>query len=153
MNKNINIFIEGIVSGEEESRITTKASGYYRLLDNVHLIKYRESAVIKDEISDPTGGDTLGADRDGLNTIKISSKMVEMIKSGENSTHMIFDLDRYTQSVYDTPYGSLHFKIQTTKIEVEERDMQITLHMEYSLFHEDSHISDNRIYINIKEAD
>ena len=44
MNKNVNILIEGIVCGEDESKITTRASGYYRLLGDMHLIKYTESA-------------------------------------------------------------------------------------------------------------
>ena len=76
----------------------------------------------------------------------------EMIKSGDNSTHMTFDLSQSTQSVYDTPYGSLYFQVDTSRIDI-EADLadRLTLHMEYSLSHGDSHISDNQIHIVVKD--
>lgn len=139
-----NILIDGIVYGEDESRITTNAIGQYRKLDGVHILRYLESSVMKNEEPD-------NKDANSINTIKISSGLVEMIKRGENSTHMVFDLSMSTQSEYDTPYGSLYFQIKTSKIEIEERDNEVILHMEYSLSHNDSHISDNLIIITVKK--
>lgn len=77
--------------------------------------------------------------------------MVEIIKIGDNSTHMVFDLNESTQSEYETQYGSLFFQIKTTAINIVEKHNEIILNMEYSLSHSDSHISDNRIHIEIKE--
>ncbi|NLO10324.1 MAG: DUF1934 domain-containing protein [Clostridiales bacterium] len=149
MNRNVSIFIEGLVRGEDESSITTKATGVYRMLDDVHILKYMESAVKRDKESDATDKEPVGADEDCVNTIKISSGLVEMIKIGENSTHMVFDLSRSTQSVYGTPYGSLYFQIETKRIDIEEKENELVLNMEYALSHEDSHISDNRIYLTV----
>ncbi|MDD4113017.1 MAG: DUF1934 domain-containing protein [Herbinix sp.] len=152
MNGNVSIFIEGIVHGEEESRITTKASGKYHVLDDVHILKYMESAVIRDENTDTMDKESISNDVDCLNMIKISPGIVEMMKTGDNSTHMVFDLSRPTQSVYETPYGNLYFQIQTTRIDIEEKEKKLILNMEYSLSHEDSHISDNRIYLSADET-
>lgn len=150
MNENVNILIEGIVRGEDESRITTKATGQYCMLDDVHIIRYTESAVKRDEKSEALDKDSINTEEDCVNTIKISTGLVEMIKIGDNSTHMVFDINKPTQSVYDTPYGSLYFNILTTRIDIEEKGNTVTLNMEYSLSHEDSHISDNQInlYLN-----
>ncbi len=152
MNGNVSIFIEGIVHGEEESRITTKASGKYHVLDDVHILKYMESAVIRDENTDTIDKEFISNDVDCLNMIKISPGIVEMMKTGDNSTHMVFDLSKPTQSVYETPYGNLYFQIQTTRIDIEEKEKKLILNMEYSLSHEDSHISDNRIYLSADET-
>lgn len=153
MNRNVNILIEGIVRGEDESRITTKATGQYRMLDGVHILRYMESDLKGEEKAVTMDKDSISIDEDGVNTIKISTGMVEMIKMGENSTHMVFDLSRPTQSVYDTPYGSLYFNIQTTRIDIEEKENAVTLNMEYSLSYEDSHISDNQIYLTVNKTD
>ncbi|TAH70894.1 MAG: DUF1934 domain-containing protein [Anaerolineaceae bacterium] len=151
MNRKVSIFIEGIVRGEDESRIITKAIGQYRRLDDMHILRYMESDVKKDKKSNDTDNNSITRDEDCVNTIKISQGLVEMIKNGENSTHMFFDLSRATQSVYDTPYGSLYFQIQTAKIDLEEKVNELNLLMEYSLSHENSHISDNQIRIVVNE--
>jgi uncharacterized beta-barrel protein YwiB (DUF1934 family) len=151
MNGDVNIYIEGLVRGEDESSIITKATGVYRKFDEVHILKYMESAVKRDKESDVLDQESVSADEDCVNTIKISPGLVEMKKIGENSTHMVFDLSRPTQSVYDTPYGSLYFQIQTRRIDIEANDNEIILNMVYSLSHEDSHISDNSIYLAVNE--
>lgn len=154
MNRNVNIFIEGNVRGESDDGIITKALGLYTKINEVHILSYKESAVNRDDKSDNIDKKSLGLEEDCLNTIKISPGLVEMIKSGENSTHMTFDMTRSTQSVYDTPYGSLHFQICTSRIDIEDNMAgKLILHMDYSLSHDDSHISDNQIYLVINEVD
>lgn len=143
MREKVSIFIEGSVNDEEESGITTKVIGHYSLFEGIHILRYEEPALQSDENSDIM-------DKVSENTIKISPGLVEMIKNGENSTHMVFDLEQPTQSVYDTPYGSLCFRIHTTRIDVEEKTDEIILVMEYSLSHDNSHISDNQIRILTK---
>lgn len=148
MNKDVQIFIEGIVRGESDDRIITNALGQYHRIDDVHILSYKESAVKRDDKSDNMDKGSLSIEEDCINTIKFSPGLVEMIKTGENSTHMTFDLNQPTQSVYDTPYGSLYFNICTSRIDIENNMVdQLILHMEYSLSHEDSHISDNQIKI------
>lgn len=136
MKEKVSIFIEGLIQGEEESSITTKAIGSYRLVDGRHVIRYKET-------DDENGGSD--------NIIEISPGLIEMIKKGEQSTHMVFDLSGTTHSVYDTPYGSLMFQVNTTKINIDENKDEIKVDMEYNLSHNNSHISDNHIKISVKE--
>lgn len=152
MKGNVNILIEGIVCGDEENSITTRASGNYHMHNDVHFLKYVEKSVDRDEYTDTLDKDSDKANEECVNTIKISSGLVEMIKTGENSTHMIFDLNKPTESEYETPYGSLYFNIKTRRIDIEEKENQIILNMEYSLSNGDSHISDNQIIIIVSEA-
>jgi uncharacterized beta-barrel protein YwiB (DUF1934 family) len=142
MSKRVKIFIEGMSRDEEEDRIITNAIGEYRLIDGVHILRYKENDLENNNSSEN--------DKE-INTIRISSTYVEMIKSGDNRTKMVFDLYKNTESVYDTPYGCLQFQIKTSKMVLEEKQDQIVMHMEYSLSHNDSHISDNRILIKAKE--
>lgn len=137
MKGRASIIIEGIQLGDKEDKVTTKAIGEYRRLDNRYVLQYKEPGMDNDVGSD--------------NTIEISPKMVKMSKSGDSSTSMVFDLTKVTHSVYDTPYGSLQFQINTTKIKVEDNREEFTLHMEYSLSHNGSHISDNRIRLAVKQ--
>lgn len=151
MNGMVSIFIEGIVRGEEESRITTNAIGEYQLYEGAHMIRYEEAAVERDEKDSNADMESLDVDEGSVNRIKISSGMVEMIKVGVNSNHMTFDLTKDTQSEYETPYGNLYFHVNTTKINLDERHNEIILNMEYTLSHNDSHISDNQIKMVVKK--
>lgn len=146
MNRNVSIYIEGIVRDEDESRIATNAIGEWRQLDGVHILRYEESAVEMGENSE----DNDSLYEDCVNTIKISPGRVEMIKSGESSTHMVFDLTQDTESLYETPYGCLRFQVNTSKINLEEKQNKLILNMEYSLSHNNSHISDNHINIVVR---
>lgn len=139
MNENAHIIIDGTIVGDDESRITAKAKGHYQKLDDVHVLRYFEQA---------DSGEGPGL-RDTASTIRIAPGLVEMIKRGEDSTHMVFDLSCPTQSVYDTPYGSLYFQIKTQRIDISEGTDRVAVHLEYSLFHDESHISDNRVDITI----
>ncbi|CUH93848.1 DUF1934 domain-containing protein [Herbinix luporum] len=136
MNEKVRVYIEGIVrDGDDISPITTKAVGVYRNFKGRHIIRYKEPENEENKAS--------------INTIKISSGQVEMIKKGENSTHMVFDLSKQTYSSYDTPYGSLNFQINTSRINIEEKVREINIHMEYTLSLNDSHISDNQLIIKV----
>lgn len=153
MSKRVSIFIEGIARDEDEDIITTNVVGDYRLMEGVHILRYQENAAQKHEGMDDINKDSFNIDTDIVNTIKISDGYVEMIKSGNSSTHMTFDLSKNTESIYETPYGSLQFQIITTKISLEEKQDGIVLHMEYSLSHDDCRISDNTILIKTKKIE
>lgn len=137
MKDKVGIVIEGIIEGEEENSITTKATGEYSKSNGGHIIKYKDTDNKNGESSD--------------NIIKILPGLIEMVKLGEHNTHMIFDLSGTTHTVYNTPYGSLNFQINTSKIDIVEKPGEITVNMEYKLSHENTRISDNLIKISITD--
>lgn len=136
MKRKVAIYIEGTLIEEKEERITTNAEGEYILFDGKHVIRYKE----------PAGE----GEHESNNTLIIYPGIVEMSKNGDNSTHMVFDLSKETESVYDTQFGCLYFQINTSLINLEEKTDGLLLNMEYTLYSNGNHISENRICIKVK---
>lgn len=136
MNNKVSIYIEGIIRGKGE-RITAKANGNYRFLNGRHVILYKET---NSENQTTTS-----------NIVKISEGLVEIIKNGNGKTHMVFDLSRKTSAEYDTPYGSLRFQVNTTRIDIENKGNELIINMEYSLYSGNDRLSDNQVMMVIKE--
>jgi Domain of unknown function (DUF1934). len=137
MKGKVSIIIEGTVRDNGE-RITADAVGEYRFINGKHVIMYRE-----------TGGKD---EKEAVNNIiKIKPGLVEMIKKGKISTQMVFDLSGYTDTVYNTPYGSFRFQIQTGRIDIEDKGKELIVNMDYTLSQNSNRLSDNHIYMVVKE--
>lgn len=66
--------------------------------------------------------------------IKINGEeSLEVLKRGISNAHMIFDTKRKHRSYYETPYGQLNLGIFTRKIEVDEKEENINIKVEYAL--------------------
>jgi len=136
MKGKVRIVIEGMI-GDKEGSITTDAVGEYRLFNGKHIIRYKKADMENGKESDTV--------------IKILPGTVEMIKKGENNTRMVFDLTKETCTDYNTPYGSLRFRINTSRIDIDHKDQELIVRMEYSLSHNNELFSDNRVKITVKE--
>lgn len=139
MTKEVTIKIKGIQLGMEEEFLTLTAPGIYHLTNGKHYIQYDEKlednpAVLR-------------------NTLKISSSSVLLIrKAGQQNQHsrMLFELNETTQTTYPTPYGSLPLDIKTKSIRLAEASDNIEVILEYSLYSDDSPLSDNVLSILIE---
>lgn len=136
MTKEVSITIEGTQMGAEEDSVIITASGTYHMHSNKHYIQYEEQAeegpgIIK-------------------NMIKIGPDQVEMTKKGDASSEMNFAINHKTEVIYRTPYGSLFFEARTSQIKVVEEENSIEVTMEYALYSNEDHISDNRTIIRIQ---
>ncbi|CRZ35609.1 uncharacterized beta-barrel protein YwiB (DUF1934 family) [Herbinix hemicellulosilytica] len=136
MKGKVNVFIEG-KTRENNGSIITDVTGEYRFFNGKHIIRYKEYDKENTGESD--------------NTIKVLPGLVEMIKKGDNRTHMVFDLSKDTHTFYNTPYGSFMFQICTKRIEIEENEKELIVDMEYALFQNNEHFSDNQIRIAVRE--
>jgi uncharacterized beta-barrel protein YwiB (DUF1934 family) len=134
MTKEVSITMEGIQKGLEEEPIITTASGTYHLRQDKHYIQYEEQT-------------EQGCIR---NTVKIALTQVEMTKKGAINSEMEFDLNRRTDVIYRTPYGTLFFEAQTSQITVKEEEDYIEVTLEYNLFSNDDLTSENRTIIRIR---
>lgn len=139
MTKEVTIKIKGIQLGMEEEFLTLTAPGIYHLTNGKHYIQYDEKlednpAVLR-------------------NTLKISSSSVLLIrKAGQQNQHsrMLFELNETTQTTYPTPYGNLPLDIKTKSIRLAEASDNIEVILEYSLYSDDSPLSDNVLSILIE---
>lgn len=134
MTKNVIVKIEGYQSGTAGS-IKTQTPGIYQEIDGIHHIQYNEKVQGSKLIS--------------KNTIKIGKSQVTLSKRVRESSQMVFDLEKITQTTYPTPYGNLTFDIKTSSIMLDETPEKIDLVLEYSLSAEGNHVSDNKTVITI----
>lgn len=72
------------------------------------------------------------------NTIKIACNedgavVVELIKNGAYSTHMIFEAGKKSTTAYETPFGNLLLGIYTKSLRIKREEERIVIKLEYSL--------------------
>lgn len=135
MNKKVMINISGLqldVSSEEPIELMT--TGDYYLKNGKHYILY-------DELTDDS--------QIVKNRLKISPKVVEVTKKGAGSSHMVFERGKENLTYYDTPFGSLLLGINTSKIDLKEKEDSMDLHIDYGLSINSDHISDCSIDVSI----
>ena len=83
--------------------------------------------------------------------IKIhGEESLEVLKRGISNAHMIFDTKRKHRSYYETPYGQLNLGIFTRKIEVDEKEENINIKVEYALDVNYEPLAECTIRINVK---
>lgn len=136
MKKEVIINISGLqldVSSEEPIELMT--TGAYYLKNGKHYIMY-------DELTDDS--------QIVKNRLKISPKVVEVTKKGASSSHMVFERGKENLTYYDTPFGSLLLGINTSKIDLQETEDSMALHIDYGLSINSDHISDCSIDVSIE---
>ena len=135
MNKEVIINISGLqLDAGTEEPIELMTTGDYYLKNGKHYVIY-------DELTDDS--------QVVKNRLKISSKVVEVTKKGASSSHMVFERGKENLTYYDTPFGSLLLGINTSKIDLEEKEDSMALHIDYGLSINSDHVSDCSIDVSI----
>ena len=129
----INISGLQLDAGTEEP-IELMTTGDYYLKNGKHYVIY-------DELTDDS--------QVVKNRLKISPKVVEVTKKGASSSHMVFERGKENLTYYDTPFGSLLLGINTSKIDLEEKEDSMALHIDYGLSINSDHVSDCSIDVSI----
>ena len=135
MNKEVIINISGLqLDAGTEEPIELMTTGDYYLKNVKHYVIY-------DELTDDS--------QVVKNRLKISPKVVEVTKKGASSSHMVFERGKENLTYYDTPFGSLLLGINTSKIDLEEKEDSMALHIDYGLSINSDHVSDCSIDVSI----
>ena len=135
MNKEVIINISGLqLDAGTEEPIELMTTGDYYLKNGKHYVIY-------DELTDDS--------QVVKNRLKISPKVVEVTKKGASSSHMVFERGKENLTYYDTPFGSLLLGINTSKIDLEEKEDSMALHIVYGLSINSDHVSDCSIDVSI----
>ena len=135
MNKEVIINISGLqLDAGTEEPIELMTTGDYYLKNGNHYVIY-------DELTDDS--------QVVKNRLKISPKVVEVTKKGASSSHMVFERGKENLTYYDTPFGSLLLGINTSKIDLEEKEDSMALHIDYGLSINSDHVSDCSIDVSI----
>lgn len=137
MIKDVLVSISGVQMADgENSDIEMITAGNYYLKEGKHYILYDEAIE--------------GINGTIKNTIKITSDKLEIIKHGLTNVHMVFESGRKTQTCYVTPFGEMMVGLDTEKVEVEEEENNIRVHVNYSLDINYDRLSACKINVDIK---
>lgn len=150
MTKDVMIAITGLqFDTEGDEPVEVVSAGTYYQKGNKHFILYDEYLTDNNfgyGESLPEG--TKDADLT-KNTVVLSDGIVEIIKSGANNVHMVFETGKKNVTSYHTPFGELIISTHTTKVELNESENEIVVNLTYGLDMNYSYISDCRIMIKI----
>lgn len=136
MTKDVLVQVSGIQTAEEEGEeIILIAPGTYYLKNGKHYFLYEE---IDDE----------GAV--SKNVIKVTPDLVDLIRKGVTSSHMIFEEGKENLTYYDTPFGSMLMSITTSRILFREvSNSRMELEVDYALSMDGKHMSDCSIKVEV----
>lgn len=88
------------------------------------------------------------------NKIKVANtETVEILKSGNVNTHMLFQKGKDSMTYYDTPYGKMLVGIHTTDVQVEETENFIRILIMYGLDVNHEPLADCEIRITVQSKD
>ena len=142
MTKDALVTISGLQVVAQESGIEPvefMTAGDYFKKDDKHYVIY-------DEIMEGFEGST-------KNIIKIKDDCVDITKKGVANIHMVFEKNKKNLTCYETPFGNLMVGINAKSIQLEEKEDDIFLDLEYSLEINYQHMADCTIKMEIQSKD
>lgn len=146
MTSKVLVSITGTHIDEEgEDTVQTVQPGTYKYMQGKHIVIYEE--ILEESLNvAPVTAQCL---------LKMAADSVSLRKKGDAHADMHFEAGKSHETLYDTPMGTMHMRLTTTKLQLEEREDYLCLKLEYGLDMNYNHISDCRIQIEItpKEAD
>ena len=139
MTKDVLISISGLqfAGGENSELSKVITSGSYYKKNGRHYILY-------DEVAEDTAGTT-------KNIIKLGDEVLDITKRGETNVHMMFEKDTRKMSlIMVRRTGNLLIGIDATKVQVEETEHNLSVHVDYALEVNYEHMADCKITMNIQ---
>ena len=137
MDRDVIIHIRGLQSANESGEaepIEIVVPGQYYLKNGIHYFRYEEHL---DESMQPTA-----------NYIKVlADGTMEVRKSGQVNTTMLFEKGKQNLTSYVTPFGTIQMSIMTTGIEMDIQEHRVELKAEYELDINEEHVADCFIQI------
>lgn len=139
MTKDVLIRVKGlqmIDEAEQAEPIEVVTAGEYYFRNGHHYVKY-------DEMME-------GFQENTINYIKASENSMEVRKKGVTNVHMVFEQDKKNITYYQTPFGNIQMGISAARVNCQETEDNIDIHVDYALEMNDEHVADCFIEVNIK---
>ena len=138
MTKEVLLTLSGLQFDQREEdagQVEVVTVGDYYKTNGKHYVVYEE---ITEGFSQPT-----------KNRLKFSEHMLELSRNGLVNVHMVFQENRKNLTNYNTPFGQILIGIDTKKIQVNEKEDDIVVEVDYSLDVNYEFLSDCHIKIAI----
>ena len=139
MTKDVLIRVKGLQMVDETDQaepIEVVTAGEYYFRNGHHYVKY-------DEMLE-------GFDENTINYIKVGENSMEVRKKGVTNVHMVFEQDKKYITYYQTPFGNIQMGISAARVNCEETENNIDIHVYYALEMNNEHVADCFIEVNIK---
>ena len=123
------------LDGTEIERIEVQSEGkVYGENGAVHVI-YKET-----ELTGMEGTTTI---------LSVSDDMLEIKRSGNINSDLVFQLGKQTTSMYDCDAGSMVMQVTTDKLLCTQDDEGIVIELEYSVIMNNSFLAKNALTVNV----
>lgn len=144
MNKDVLLSIRGLhfaASEDETEPVEVITPAQYYLRNGKHYILYDE---FDENQTDATKV-----------TIKIADTTVEISKKGATVTNMLFETGQKNLTCYSTPFGSFMIGIITDRIDIRQKENELSLNIDYLLEANYQPVSDCKLQLSVmnKNAD
>lgn len=123
--------------GDQEENVDVIARGFHTLENGEHFIEYDE---FDSETDDKTSS-----------SIRFSEGRAEVVRKGNMTGNLTFDVGEKNETTYSTPFGDLNMDIITNDIKIDEADKQINLKIVYELYAQNEKVSDHTVDVSIKK--
>lgn len=143
MTKDVLVTIQGLhfeddVIDEELEQIETICPGEYYFRNQGHFVLYEE---IVEGFTDPI-----------KTMIKLKNNELTLTKKGPVNVQMVFAEGKKTMTDYITPFGNVLMGIDTDRIEVEQTEDKMKIHIKYVLEANYQYVSDCQIHIEVSAS-
>lgn len=143
MTKAVLVTVKGLqysLEGEEgdDQRIETITRGNYYLKNGKHYVTYEES---------PDGSANIKT------MLKFDESFFELTRKGQYSVHMLFEEGKKNYTDYRTPFGNFVVGIDTSSIEITEKEKEIDLHIDYDMEMNYEHLAKCNIDVCIQNVE
>lgn len=142
MTKEVLLTLQGLQFDQREvdsDKIEMVTVGDYFKKNDRHYVVYEE---ITEGFEQPT-----------KNRLKFSDHMVELTRNGLVNVHMVFQENKKNMSNYNTPFGQILVGIDTKRINIDEREDNIVVDVDYALDINYEFLSDCHIKIDIRSKE
>lgn len=142
MTKEVLLTLQGLQFDQREEdsdKIETVTVGDYFKKNDRHYVVYEE---ITEGFEQPT-----------KNRLKFSDHMVELTRNGLVNVHMVFQENKKNMSNYNTPFGQILVGIDTKRINIDEKEDNIVVDVDYALDINYEFLSDCHIKIDIRSKE
>ncbi len=138
MTKQVLISISGLqlVSGETGGPVEVVTAGSYDEKNGNHYLIYEEAVE--------------GSREHIQNLLKIGEDSLEVTKKGLIRAHMVFEKNRKTKAVYETPFGDIAMEFFTSEFRIQEAQDTIDIQVRYSMEMDNVFVADCSIRVNVK---
>ncbi len=142
MTKEVLLTLQGLQFDQREEdadKIEMVTVGDYFKKNDRHYVVYEEV--------------TEGFEQPTKNRLKFGNHMLELTRNGLVNVHMVFQENKKNMSNYNTPFGQILVGIDTKRINIEEKEDNIVVDVDYALDINYEFLADCHIKIDIRSKE